>query len=106
MGLCLTLLLSLLAFAHCGLLALGSQIHDLRSFTIALSSCFRFIFTGMRYEEFRVAGAFLGPIYYIAFKVRQFQPLLACRPTSVLVPGRVLCVDTLRTANEVERFEG
>lgn len=69
LGLCLTLLVSLLAFAHCGLLAFGSQIHDLRSFSIALSSCFRFIFTGMRYEEFRVAGGFLGPLYYIAFKV-------------------------------------
>ena len=38
-------------------------------FGAALSSTFRFLFAGMRYEEFRAAGEVLGPIYYIVFKV-------------------------------------
>ena len=59
----------LMAFAHVGLLAFGTHIHDLRTFGAALSSAFRFLFAGMRYEEFRSAGEVLGPIYYICFKV-------------------------------------
>ena len=59
----------LLAFAHTGLLAFGTQMHDLRTFGTALASTFRFLFAGMRYEEFRAAGEVMGPIYYIVFKV-------------------------------------
>ena len=59
----------LMGFAHVGLLAFGTHIHDLRTFGSALSSTFRFLFAGMRYEEFRAAGEILGPIYYIIFKI-------------------------------------
>ena len=69
LGLCLSGFLLLLAFAHVGLLAFGTEIHDLRSFGVALASCFRFIFGGMKYEQFRTAGPLLGPIFYISFKV-------------------------------------
>jgi len=52
----------LLAFAHSGMLAFGTQIHDLRTFGVALISCYRFIFSGMQYDEFRAAGEFLGKL--------------------------------------------
>ncbi len=77
-----------------GLLVFGTQIHDLRTFDAgtdiyidiyryvtffffgaALSSTFRFLFAGMRYEEFRAAGEVLGPIYYIVFKVYRYIPI-------------------------------
>eukprot|EP00293_Proteomonas_sulcata_P011511 CAMPEP_0184299562 /NCGR_PEP_ID=MMETSP1049-20130417/10151_1 /TAXON_ID=77928 /ORGANISM="Proteomonas sulcata, Strain CCMP704" /LENGTH=274 /DNA_ID=CAMNT_0026610037 /DNA_START=27 /DNA_END=847 /DNA_ORIENTATION=+ len=68
-GLVLSGFVMLLAFAHVGLVAFGTQIYDLRTFGVAVSSCFRYIFSGMRYDEFQLAGSFLGPLYYIAFKV-------------------------------------
>ena len=61
-GLCLAGLVLLLAYAHSGMLAFGTQIHDLRTFGVALISCYRFIFSGMQYDEFRAAGEFLGKL--------------------------------------------
>lgn len=68
-GVCVVGLCILLAFAHVGLVSFGSQIYDFRTMGNAIVSCFTFIFAGMDYEEFRVAGAFMGPVYYFIFKL-------------------------------------
>ena len=69
LALAVVLLLLLVAFAHSGLVAFGSNVPELSTAPRALFFTFRHLLVAMDYDKIAAAAPFAGPAFYCAYAI-------------------------------------